>query len=68
MTSWVRRGTLVLAGAVVVLGLLAWMLRPVSVAVELVPVSEGPLEVAVRDEGETRVCDRYVVTAPVAGT
>ena len=30
-------------------------------------MSEGPLEVAVRDEGETRACDRYVVTAPVAG-
>ena len=67
MTSWVRRGTLVLAGAAAVLALLAWMLRPASVAVELVPVSEGALEVAVRDEGETRVCDRYVVTAPVAG-
>ena len=67
MTSRVRRGMLVLGGAAGVLALALWILRAPSVAVELVPVTDGVLEVTVRDDGETRVCDRYVVTAPVAG-
>jgi HlyD family secretion protein len=56
-----------LSGAVVVLAFLVWILRPADIAVDVAPAVEGPLEVTVRDEGETRVRDRYVVTAPVAG-
>ena len=67
MTSSGRRALLWVAGAVVVLAVLGWLLRPAEVSVELAPVVDGPLEVTVRDEGETRVRDRYVVTAPVSG-
>jgi len=67
MTSRVRRGMLAIGVALAVAALLAWTLRPTPVDVELVPAAEGALELTVRDEGETRVRDRYVVTAPVAG-
>jgi HlyD family secretion protein len=53
-------------GLLVIVGLLL-LLRPGSVPVELGVVTKGPLQVTVEEEGETRVKDRYVVTAPVAG-
>lgn len=46
---------------------LAWLFRPAAVAVDLVKVERGPLTVSVSDEGETRVRDMYVVSAPVPG-
>jgi HlyD family secretion protein len=46
---------------------LAWLFRPDAVPVDLAPAERGPLTVAVSDEGETRVRDVYVVSAPVPG-
>jgi HlyD family secretion protein len=46
---------------------LAWLFRPSAVAVDLLAVARGPLTVSVSDEGETRVRDVYVVSAPVTG-
>jgi HlyD family secretion protein len=46
---------------------LLWVFRPSAVAVDLVEVARGPLAVSVSDEGETRVRDMYVVSAPVTG-
>jgi HlyD family secretion protein len=46
---------------------LAWLFRPAAVPVDLVAVDRGPLTVSVSDEGETRVRDMYVVSAPVPG-
>ena len=46
---------------------LAWLFRPAAVAVDLVEVERGPLMVSVSDEGETRVRDMFVVSAPVPG-
>ena len=46
---------------------LAWLLRPPSVAVDLVEARRGPLWVSVSDDGETRVRDVFVVSAPVTG-
>jgi HlyD family secretion protein len=46
---------------------LAWLFRPAAVPVDLVAVDRGPLAVSVSDEGETRVRDMYVVSAPVPG-
>jgi HlyD family secretion protein len=46
---------------------LLWLFRPAAVAVDLVTVDRGPLLVGVSDEGETRVRDMYVVSAPVPG-
>jgi HlyD family secretion protein len=46
---------------------LAWLFRPAAVPVDLAAVGRGPLMVSVSDEGETRVRDMYVVSAPVPG-
>mgnify|MGYP006315846865 CR=1 FL=1 len=46
---------------------LAWLFRPAAVPVDLVKVERGPLMASVSDEGETRVRDMYVVSAPVPG-
>ena len=52
------------------LGLLAVIglgLRPQPIEVELGTVTRGPLTVHVVEEGKTRIRNRYVVAAPVAG-
>ncbi len=48
-------------------GLLGVALWPRSVVVELASVARGPLVVTVDEEGRTRVRDRFIVAAPVAG-
>jgi HlyD family secretion protein len=52
---------------VVLLALVAWALWPRPLAVETAAVGRGPLRVTVDEDGVTRVQDRYVVSAPVAG-
>ncbi|NBC01133.1 MAG: efflux RND transporter periplasmic adaptor subunit [Bacteroidetes bacterium] len=54
--------------ALVVLALLVYGFWPDPVAVQTAEVSRGDLQVTVEEEGTTAVQDRYVVTAPVAGT
>jgi HlyD family secretion protein len=62
----VRRGlAAVLAVAIVVAVALA--LRPSPVPVDVAVVSRGPLVVAIEESGVTRIKDRYVVSAPLAG-
>jgi HlyD family secretion protein len=59
-----------IALAVAVLGvaaLVAWALRPQPIAVEIAEVVRGPFEQTVIDDGKTRVRDRYVISAPLAG-
>ena len=46
---------------------LAWLFRPQPVPVDLAEIAEGPIQVTVSDEGETRVKDVFVVSAPVSG-
>ncbi len=41
--------------------------RPAPIAVEIAPVSIGPLRVTIDEDGRTRVKDRYVVSAPLTG-
>src|SRR5512146_1489191 len=67
MKAEVRRRILVITvGAVVALGL-AYGFMPKRVDVDVVPAARGPLRVTVEEEGRTRVKDRFVVSAPVAG-
>ena len=40
---------------------------PESIAVDQVAVARGPMQVTIDEEGETRVRDRFVVSAPVMG-
>lgn len=56
--------------AILLLALAAGLLfsfRPQAVVVDMVEVSRGDLVVTVDDEGETRVHDIYVLSAPVTG-
>jgi HlyD family secretion protein len=55
------------AAAAVVAALVAWALQPRPVAVETAEVTRGVFEQSVSDDGKTRVRDRYVVAAPLAG-
>lgn len=52
---------------VAVAGAAAWALRPQPVGVETAPVRLGAFEQTVSDDGKTRVRERYVVSAPLAG-
>jgi HlyD family secretion protein len=52
---------------VVITGLLAVAFWPSTVAVDIAPVTRGPLVVTIDEEGTTRVRERFVVSAPVAG-
>ena len=40
---------------------------PASTEVDVVRVERGPMQVTIDEEGETRIDDRFVVSAPVAG-
>jgi HlyD family secretion protein len=53
--------------AAVIAALVAWALRPQPIAVETAEVVRGPFEQTVVDDGKTRVRDRYVISAPLAG-
>ncbi len=54
-------------GSLLLLALVAWGLWPKPVIVETGAVTRGPLTVRVSEEGKTRVRNRYIVAAPVAG-
>lgn len=55
-----------LAGCLL-LALIGWGLWPKPIVVETGSVVRGPLTVRVSEEGKTRVRNRYIVAAPVAG-
>jgi HlyD family secretion protein len=46
---------------------LVWLFRPQAVPVDLAHVQRGAMQVTVSDEGETRVHDVFVVSAPIPG-
>ncbi|NJR70698.1 MAG: HlyD family efflux transporter periplasmic adaptor subunit [Synechococcales cyanobacterium CRU_2_2] len=48
-------------------GIAVFALRPTPIAVDLDEVTLGNLQVTVDAEGKTRVRDRYLIAAPVAG-
>ena len=54
-------------GLLALVALVAWGLWPKPVVIETGTVARGPLTVRVSEEGKTRVRNRYVVAAPVAG-
>lgn len=61
-TQW---GAVAVVAAVV--GGIAYAARPKPLTVDAAPVVRGALETTIDADGRTRVRDRYVVTAPVAG-
>jgi HlyD family secretion protein len=60
-----HRGALAVAAVVAVLLVVA--LRPTPIEVELSSVSRGAMRVTVDEEGMTRIRDKFLITAPVAG-
>lgn len=67
VVTWIKRSALVALLAAIVAAIV-WSLLPRPVPVEVMTVRRGRLTVTVDDEGRTRVRDRYVVAAPLAGT
>jgi len=65
VTSQRTKGMLV--AAAIVLALIAWGFWPRAELAETATVARRPLAVTVEEEGRTRVRDRYVLYAPVAG-
>ena len=66
MTKTRRRISIGLAAGVALAA--GWtLLRPAAVPVDVATVERGPLRVTVDEEGETRVRDRFTITAPTAG-
>lgn len=61
------RWRLALMLAVPLLLVLAMLFKPTAVPSDFATVSRGALEVTLDEEGETRVRDRYSVSAPLAG-
>jgi HlyD family secretion protein len=51
----------------VVAAIIVYGLKPRPAMVEAAAVSRGPLRVSIVEEGKTRVRDRYIISAPVAG-
>lgn len=62
-----KRKTGFLLLAVAIAAGLAWGFWPAPLPVEFARVTEAPLRVVVEEEGQTRVKDRFVLSAPVAG-
>lgn len=60
---WIGLGIALLALA----GVLFWAFRPQPIRVEVAEVRAELFERVVEDDGKTRVRDRYVVSAPLAG-
>jgi HlyD family secretion protein len=60
------RWMLVAAGAAL-LALLAWALAPRPLTVEVAAARAGRFELGIEEDAKTRVLDRYVVSAPLAG-
>ena len=62
-----RRWIVVIIITVGVISAIVYGFIPKPVTVDLVKVSRGPLKITVEEEGKTRVKDRFVLSAPVAG-
>lgn len=63
---WVRRG-LGIAFVIAVLAMIVVAMMPKPVPVDVAEVEQGALEVTVDEDGRTRVKDRHIVAAPIAG-
>jgi len=62
-----RKHLTILTVVGVIVALVLLVLRPEVIPVETSVIERGPLRVTVDEDGETRVQDRYVVSAPVTG-
>lgn len=63
---WIRKLLLLLFG-LAVLAVIVYAFLPQPVGADLTPVARGLLRVTVDEDGRTRIKERYVVSAPLAG-
>ncbi|HJV71566.1 efflux RND transporter periplasmic adaptor subunit [Ideonella sp.] len=61
--TWIYATT----AGVLTVALLAWAFAPRPVEVEVATVTKGRFETSIDEDGKTRLRDRYVVSAPLAG-
>ncbi|HEY6513569.1 MAG TPA: efflux transporter periplasmic adaptor subunit [Burkholderiaceae bacterium] len=61
-TKWLIAG-----GTLATVALLAWAFAPRPVEVEVARARIGAFETTIDEDGKTRLADRYVVSAPLAG-
>src|SRR5436190_20183540 len=54
-------------GVIAMLALVAWAFAPRPIEVELASATSGPFETTIDEDAKTRLRDRYVVSAPLAG-
>ncbi len=62
-----RRWILWIAAAIVTAAAVFLGTRPQPVPAEVSQVTRGPIDVTIDEEGETRVRDRFVISAPLGG-
>jgi HlyD family secretion protein len=58
---------LLIAIGLLAVGALVYAFRPRPVEVDVAEVARGPLQVTVDEDGRTRIRERYIVSAPLAG-
>lgn len=63
---WIKR-VLLLLFVLFIAAAIVYAFLPQPVRVDVGTVEDGPLEVAVRDDGMTRLRERYVVSTPISG-
>jgi HlyD family secretion protein len=56
-----------IAGVVIILAIVAMAMWPESIEVNAAKVERGAMQVTVDEDGETRIRDKFIVSAPVAG-
>lgn len=61
--KWIYTGLLLALGA----GLLGWAFAPRPIEVEVATATKGRFESSIDEDGKTRLRERYVVSAPLAG-
>jgi HlyD family secretion protein len=64
---WLKKRFRLILAVLVVAAIATVAMWPKAMEVDVVPVGRGPMRVTIDEEGETRVRDRFVVSAPVTG-
>ena len=67
MNGALRRKILVISVILIVVALLIYGFLPKTQEVDIVPVTRGPLQITIEEEGRTRLKERFTVSAPTAG-
>jgi HlyD family secretion protein len=67
MQAPVRRRIFIITVAVIIVLAVAYGFMPKPLPVDVAQALRGPMRVTIDEEGKTRVRDRFVISAPVAG-